>query len=233
MLVAVLFARVFTVFGTAVTVGESRVAFVPAPRRGFRTKERLWRDGRGSISVRRNPLATVNRRKHLIGSGNSVLVRGIYEDAENDSVGGEGQDDKEESGEEKDEDNNDDGQVSSGSCDGSSLDDKRSSAIDFGDLAWRVEKMRLEEANTRRFLKAGPKFLPYTECRNWVRAWNRWETEKEWLEWIDEGEKRNSYIPSRPDEYYGNLGHWKGWDHFLGKIDSAKEENTDRGSGKK
>ena len=25
------------------------------------------------------------------------------------------------------------------------------------------------------------------------------------------GEKRNAYIPSRPDEYYGRLGQWISW----------------------
>lgn len=86
------------------------------------------------------------------------------------------------------------------------------------DLSWRVEKMRLEEANTRRFLKAGPRFLPYDECRRWVQAWNRWDSKDDWVSWIDEGEKRNSYIPARPAEYYGRLGQWRGWDHFLGKV---------------
>jgi hypothetical protein len=85
------------------------------------------------------------------------------------------------------------------------------------DLSWRVEKLRLEEANTRRFLKSKPRFLPYDECRKWVQAWNRWDSEAEWVSWIAEGEKRNSYIPSRPDEYYSKLGKWKGWAHFLGK----------------
>ena len=93
------------------------------------------------------------------------------------------------------------------------------------DLSWRVEKLRLEEANTRRFLKSKPRFLPYDECRKWVMAWNRWDSEEEWKNWIDEGEKRNSYIPARPDEYYGRLGQWKGWDHFLGKeVDEKKGE---------
>lgn len=32
------------------------------------------------------------------------------------------------------------------------------------------------------------------------------------------GEKRNSYIPSKPDEYYGRQGKWVSWDHFLGKV---------------
>jgi len=29
--------------------------------------------------------------------------------------------------------------------------------------------------------------------------------------WIAEGEKRNSYIPSRPDEYYSHTGDWISW----------------------
>lgn len=87
------------------------------------------------------------------------------------------------------------------------------------DLSWRVEKLRLEESNTKRFLKARPAFLPYEECRKWVAAWNRWESKEEWREWIDMGEKRNSYIPARPDEYYGRLGKWISWSHFLGLED--------------
>lgn len=85
------------------------------------------------------------------------------------------------------------------------------------DLSWRVEKLRLEERNKERFLKAGPRFLPYAQCQRWVQAWGRrWESEEEWNEWIAMGEKRNAYIPSRPDEYYGRLGQWISWEHFLG-----------------
>lgn len=76
------------------------------------------------------------------------------------------------------------------------------------DLSWRVEKLRLEEQNKKRFLKSSPRFLPYDECRRWVQAFGRWETEEDWRQWISMGEKRNSYIPSRPDEYYGKLGQW-------------------------
>jgi hypothetical protein len=126
------------------------------------------------------------------------------------------------------------------------------------DLAWRVEKLRLEEQNQQRFLKAMPRFLPYTECRKWVQAFSRWKSKEDWREWIAMGEKRNSYIPvrichvsfrrwcdrtgevgfyfvavqyilfssgvphcccfviqSEPDEYYGRLGQWISWDHFL------------------
>jgi hypothetical protein len=65
------------------------------------------------------------------------------------------------------------------------------------DLAWRVEKLRLEEQNQQRFLKALPRFLPYAECRKWVQAFGRWKTREDWREWISMGEKRNSYIPVR------------------------------------
>lgn len=93
-------------------------------------------------------------------------------------------------------------------------DDEEGSILE--DLNWRVAKLKLEEANTKRFLKSKPRYLPYTECRKWVSAWGRWTSATEWRDWIDMGEKRNSYIPARPDEYYENLGQWKSWDHFLG-----------------
>ena len=95
-------------------------------------------------------------------------------------------------------------------------DDLDTGSIDLEDLHWRVAKMRLEEENTRRFLKARPRFLPYEECRKWVQAWSRWQNEEDWRDWIAMGEKRNSYIPSEPDVYYGRLGQWISWEHFLG-----------------
>ena len=70
------------------------------------------------------------------------------------------------------------------------------------DLNWRVEKLRLEEQNTQRFLKSRPRFLPYYECRRWVQAFGRWKTEEDWKEWISLGEKRNSYIPVSFDMKY-------------------------------
>eukprot|EP00558_Chaetoceros_sp_UNC1202_P000624 CAMPEP_0197256052 /NCGR_PEP_ID=MMETSP1429-20130617/74064_1 /TAXON_ID=49237 /ORGANISM="Chaetoceros sp., Strain UNC1202" /LENGTH=176 /DNA_ID=CAMNT_0042719509 /DNA_START=186 /DNA_END=719 /DNA_ORIENTATION=- len=97
----------------------------------------------------------------------------------------------------------------------------------FEDLSWRVEKLRLEEANTARFLKARPRFLPYDECRKWVMAWGRWESEEEWRSWIEDGEKRNSYIPTRPDEYYVRMGQWRGWDHFLGLSSEGDDDSLD------
>jgi len=91
------------------------------------------------------------------------------------------------------------------------------SGVVLEDLSWRVEKLRLEEANKRRFLKSGPRFLPYGECQKWVHAWGeRWANAGEWNEWISYGEKRNSYIPSRPEEYYTRRGAWVSWEDFLG-----------------
>ena len=44
---------------------------------------------------------------------------------------------------------------------------------------------------------------------------------------LTKGEKRNSYIPARPDEYYGRLGKWISWDHFLGiENDDDTDENN-------
>jgi hypothetical protein len=88
----------------------------------------------------------------------------------------------------------------------------RPAGVVLEDLDWRVMKLKLEEENTRRFLKAGPRFLPYDEARQWVQAWGqRWTSESEWHSWIEKGEKRNSYIPSRPDEYYTRRGSWISW----------------------
>lgn len=92
------------------------------------------------------------------------------------------------------------------------------------DLSWRVAKLRLEEQNTARFLKAKPRFLPYEDCRKWVQAWSRWKTKEDWRNWISMGEKRNSYIPSMPDKYYQETGDWRGWDHFLG-VEREDDEN--------
>ena len=88
------------------------------------------------------------------------------------------------------------------------------------DLSWRVEKLRLEEENKKRFLKARPIFLPYKDASKWVQAWGkRWTSKAEWDQWIADGEKRNSYIPSKPEEYYSRTGEWSSWDHFLGILD--------------
>eukprot|EP00533_Pseudo-nitzschia_delicatissima_P007532 CAMPEP_0116104606 /NCGR_PEP_ID=MMETSP0327-20121206/14552_1 /TAXON_ID=44447 /ORGANISM="Pseudo-nitzschia delicatissima, Strain B596" /LENGTH=199 /DNA_ID=CAMNT_0003596883 /DNA_START=224 /DNA_END=823 /DNA_ORIENTATION=+ len=105
----------------------------------------------------------------------------------------------------------------------------RPAGVVLEDLDWRVAKLRLEEANKRRFLKSGPRFLPYVEAQKWVQAWGeRWTSAEEWNEWIESGEKRNSYIPSRPHEYYTRTGDWTGWEDFLGvKTKDDESKNTE------
>jgi len=99
------------------------------------------------------------------------------------------------------------------------------------DLNWRVAKLRLEEQNTQRFLKSRPRFLPYEECRKWVQAFGRWKSEQEWRDWIAMGEKRNSYIPSRPDDYYGDQ--FVSWQHFLGTSTIGDDSGGDVSVSKK
>jgi hypothetical protein len=41
------------------------------------------------------------------------------------------------------------------------------------------------------------------------------------------GEKRNAYIPARPNEYYGRLGQWISWDHFL-SLDKNNDKEESR-----
>jgi hypothetical protein len=63
------------------------------------------------------------------------------------------------------------------------------------ELTYKVEAARLERRNLRARLKAKPKFLPLAECKKWVQAWGRrWESEQEWREWIDMGEKVRNNI---------------------------------------
>jgi hypothetical protein len=58
------------------------------------------------------------------------------------------------------------------------------------ELQYKVVAARLEEQNLRTRLKARPKFLPLVECKKWVQSWGRrWESEQEWREWIEMGEK--------------------------------------------
>lgn len=55
------------------------------------------------------------------------------------------------------------------------------SAVVIPDLDWRVQKLKLEEDNKKRFLKAKPRFLPYEDAMKWVQAWGqRWESQKDW-----------------------------------------------------
>mmetsp|Transcript_21424 Transcript_21424/g.32672 ORF Transcript_21424/g.32672 Transcript_21424/m.32672 type:complete len:309 (+) Transcript_21424:121-1047(+) len=110
---------------------------------------------------------------------------------------------------------------------GESIEDDDTPVI-LEDLDWRIAKLRLEEENLQRMLKSRPRKLPYEECRRWVQAWGgRWLTEDDWNDWIMMGEKRNAYIPARPDEYYTRTGDWVSWDHFLIEKSDDRDEKDD------
>ena len=81
------------------------------------------------------------------------------------------------------------------------------------DGSWRIGKARLEEQWSAGIRKRKTRFLPFMSARQWARA--MWFTEEQdWRQWIEDGEKRNPYIPSKPDEIYAQKG-WGGWDDFL------------------
>ncbi|CAE7040393.1 KIN4A [Symbiodinium sp. CCMP2592] len=96
-----------------------------------------------------------------------------------------------------------------------SLDANKLVFLDEEDYV-RLFRTELQEQERRAILRRKRCFLPFDDCVKWVRAMGLWDNQEEWEEWIQMGEKRNPYIPSRPDQYYGELGQWKGWAYFLG-----------------
>ena len=71
--------------------------------------------------------------------------------------------------------------------------------------SWRIDKARLDEQWSARVLKRTSRFLPFDAARQWARAMHL-DTEEEWREWIVNGEKRNPYVPSNPDQIYNQTG---------------------------
>ena len=91
-----------------------------------------------------------------------------------------------------------------------------------GDGSWRIDRARLNDQFSREVMSRRSKFLPFPSARQWARAMHFTE-EADWRQWIDDGEKRNPYIPSMPDEVYADAG-WAGWDDFLnGPIEELSD----------
>ena len=88
----------------------------------------------------------------------------------------------------------------------------------WSSLAVRVARMRLEEENTRRFLKSGATFLTYEKCKEWIQQNGYgWKSKEEWDDYISLGENVQWFISSDPEGYYKNSG-WISWTDFLGGI---------------
>mmetsp|Transcript_82712 Transcript_82712/g.146115 ORF Transcript_82712/g.146115 Transcript_82712/m.146115 type:complete len:237 (+) Transcript_82712:79-789(+) len=110
-------------------------------------------------------------------------------------------------------------------------DDKETSDFLSADDKLRLERARLGHEWWKGVGARRPRFLPFVAARKWARAMHFTE-ESDWREWIENGEKRNAYIPSRPDEVYAQAG-WAGWDDFLNgsleDISDAQNPNYKRG----
>ena len=78
--------------------------------------------------------------------------------------------------------------------------------------AWRIVQARLVERERARLRRRKPAFFSFHHARQWARAMH-FTTEQDWRQWIADGEKRNPYVPSNPDEIYA--ADFKGWDDFL------------------
>jgi len=89
---------------------------------------------------------------------------------------------------------------------------------------WRIEAVRLEERHRQELMRRPPRFLPFKEARKWARA--MWFTSREdWMGMINRGEKRNPYLPRRPDEYYAGKG-WVSWDDFLNEPEPLRKKSS-------
>lgn len=94
------------------------------------------------------------------------------------------------------------------------------------DISWRIAKLQLEEANTRRFLKAKPIKLDYTTSSTWICKNYDISTKKEFMDLVANGQLRTPYISKDPETYYGVRGQWISWDHYLG-VGMNKQSSND------
>ena len=91
----------------------------------------------------------------------------------------------------------------------------KSSNTAIDDLSWRVDKVRLEEANTKRFIKRKPIKMSYRESQKWIQRNFGVKTKEEFNDLVANGNLRTPYISKRPEEYYGERGEWISWEHYL------------------
>lgn len=98
------------------------------------------------------------------------------------------------------------------------------------ELSWRVAKVRLEEANTKRFLNRKPLKMSYLQSRQFIqRNWGPIRTRKEFEDLVSNGDLKTPYISKRPEEYYGRRGEWISWEHYL--MGECSSDEMSSGSG--
>ena len=89
------------------------------------------------------------------------------------------------------------------------LDDEALSA-----LSTAATRMQLEGRFSRSVTQRVRRYLPYAQAARWARGLGL-STEQDWLDWVGLGEGKNTYVPSRPGDYYGGRGEWISWAHYL------------------
>ena len=103
------------------------------------------------------------------------------------------------------------------------------------ELSWRVAKVRLEEANTKRLLNRQPLKMSYVQSRQFIqRNWGPICTRKEFEDLVLNGDLKTPYISKRPEEYYGKRGEWISWEHYLlgdCSVDSSSSTSVCGSSG--
>ena len=87
-------------------------------------------------------------------------------------------------------------------------------------------RTKLEENNTRSFLKRKPLKLSYEEARRWVQGNFGCNTKEEFEDLVENGNLRTPYIPKRPEEYYTRTRDWISWEHFLTKGSPSIKPQT-------
>ena len=87
-------------------------------------------------------------------------------------------------------------------------------------------RTKLEEENTKSFLKRKPLKLPYEDARRWVQGNLGCNTKEEFEDLVENGNLRTPYIPKRPEEYYTRTRDWVSWEHFLIKGSPSIKPQT-------
>lgn len=101
----------------------------------------------------------------------------------------------------------------------------------LSELEYRTAKIKLEEQNTKRFLKTRPRKLPYLDAREWVQYNLGVSSKEEFDDLVANGNLRTPYIPKNPESFYTTTGDWISWEHFL-LIDARSKTHVPPATGK-
>ena len=89
------------------------------------------------------------------------------------------------------------------------------------ELRLRMSRESLENRYRTSVTRRKRAWLPYDAAAAWARRLGL-ATEDDWRDWLEQGEGRSSYVPSKPAEVYAAA--WVSWRHFL-VGDGAEDED--------